>query len=98
MKPIDRQILGQKINRRLTILALTVLVISCSRTSPAGFWTNFHSDLILTKNSDQGPWGGRREIYWKSETSKSFTEIELIDYANNNDWKLVDSIHFQRTL
>jgi hypothetical protein len=87
-------ILQLTINRRLVILTLAALMISCSKTSPAGFWIDFHKDLILTKDSDQGPWGGHREIYWKSESNKTFTARELIDYANSNDWKLVDSISF----
>ncbi|MGA9213038.1 hypothetical protein [Kaistella sp.] len=62
--------------------------------SPAGFWTSYHKDLILTKNGDQGPWGGNREIYLQSETTNYFTDIELIEFAKKNDWMLVDSISF----
>lgn len=78
----------------LTIFSLTVLVTSCKKTTPAGFWTDFHKELILTKNSDQGLWGGEMEIYWKSETSSTFTDKELIEFADKNDWKLLDSISF----
>lgn len=73
---------------------MTFLVTSCDKTTPAGFWTDFHKDFIITKNSDQGPWGGRREINWKSETNNSFTDKELIEFADKNDWKLLDSISF----
>jgi len=83
-----------RIKQILTILILTVIAIACSKVTPAGFWTNFHKDLILTKGSDQGPWGGRREIIWKSETDNFFTDIELLDYAKQNDWEFVDSISF----
>jgi len=78
----------------LTIFSLVVLVTSCNKTTPAGFWTDFHKDLMLTKNSDQGPWGGHREINWKSETNNTFTDKELIDFTNQNDWKLLDSVSF----
>jgi hypothetical protein len=78
----------------LTILTLTVLVTACSKTTPAGFWTNFRKDLILSKNSDQGPWGGHREITWKSEVKNTFNDNELIEYAEKNDWKIIDSISF----
>ena len=61
---------------------------------PAGFWKDFHKDLIVTKNSDQGPWGGHREIYWESETANAFADKEIIEFANKNDWKLIDSISF----
>ncbi|MCF1750325.1 hypothetical protein [Mariniradius sediminis] len=78
----------------LTIFSLTVLVTSCNKNVPAGFWTNFHKDLILTKNSDQGPWGGHREMNWKSKSNNTFTDKELIEFADKNDWKLIDSITF----
>lgn len=76
----------------MIILSLIVLVASCSKTTPAGFWTTFHKDLIFTKNSNQGPWGGYTEIYWKSEDNSTFIDGELIEFANNNDWMLIDSI------
>ncbi|MGX7666688.1 hypothetical protein [Flavobacterium pedocola] len=78
----------------LTIIGLSVLVTSCSKTMPAGFWTDFHKDLMLTNNSNQGPWGGYREINWESETNNTFTDKELIAFADKNDWKLLDSISF----
>jgi len=78
----------------LTILCLTVLVTSCNKTTPAGFWTDFHKDLMLTNDSDQGPWGGHREINWKSESNNTFTDKELIGFADKNDWQLLDSISF----
>ncbi|MBI9073713.1 MAG: hypothetical protein JEY94_19105 [Melioribacteraceae bacterium] len=84
----------QKLKHILTILTLTVLVTSCDKTTPAGFWTNFHKDLILSKNSDQGPWGGYREIYWKSEAKNTFSDNELIDFAEMNDWEIIDSTSF----
>lgn len=92
--PNRQRKLKRTIKHIFTILTLTVLLSSCNQTSPAGFWTNFHKDLILTKNSDQGPWGGHREINWKSETNNTFTDKELIEFADKNDWKLVDSISF----
>lgn len=73
---------------------MTVIVTSCKKTTPAGFWTDFHKDLLLTKNSEQGPWGGHREMNWKSETNNTFTDKELIEFADKNDWKLLDSISF----
>ncbi len=78
----------------LAILCLIVIVTACNKTTPAGFWTDFHKNLILTNSSDQGPWGGQREIVWKSKINHIFTDIELIEYANKNGWKLIDSISF----
>ena len=76
----------------IAILSLTGFTSSCTRITPAGFWTTYHKHMILTKNSDQGPWGGRREIYWQCATKNSFTARELIEFAKKNDWKLVDTI------
>ena len=78
----------------LTFFCLAALITSCNKTAPAGFWTDFHKDLMLTKNSDQGPWGGHREINWKSEANNTFTDKELIEFAENNDWELIDSFSF----
>jgi len=82
------------IKQILTIFYSTVLATSCDKTTPAGFWTDFHYDLMLTKDSDQGPWGGHREINWESESNNTFTDEELIEFADKNDWKLLDSISF----
>lgn len=82
------------IKHTLNIFTLTVLITSCNKTTPAGFWTDYHKDLILKKNSDQGPWGGHREINWKSEINNTFTDKELIEFADKNDWKFLDSISF----
>ncbi len=49
---------------------------------------------MLTKASDQGPWGGHREINWKSEAKNTFTDTELIEFAAINDWNLLDSVSF----
>ncbi len=84
----------QTIKQILTFFSLTFLVTSCVKTTPAGFWTDFHKEFIITKSSDQGLWGGRREINWKSEINNSFTDKELIEFADKNEWKLIDSISF----
>tara|TARA_R110002012_G_scaffold259344_1_gene440658 strand:- start:3082 stop:3540 length:459 start_codon:yes stop_codon:yes gene_type:complete len=73
---------------------VTLLITSCDKITPAGFWTDFHKDLMLTKNSDQGPWGGHREITWKSEANGTFTDKALIEFADKNGWKLIDSTSF----
>lgn len=93
-EPNRQTSLKQILKYLLTIFSLTVLLTSCDKTMPAGFWTDFHKDLILLKNSDQGPWGGHREINWKSQTNNFFTDKELIEFADRNDWKLLDSISF----
>ena len=93
-EPNRQTVLKLTIRQILSIFCLTVLLTSCNKTTPAGFWTDFHKELILTKNSDQGPWGGHREINWKSESTNTFTDKKLIEFANKNDWKLLDRISF----
>ncbi len=46
----------------------------------------------MINDCDQGPWGGHREIIWRSVSHNSFSFTELIDYADDNGWKLADSI------
>lgn len=65
--------------------------------TPAGFWMNFKDDLIVTKNSDQGPWGGYREIYWESKKEKTFNATELIDFASRNGWHVTDSLTYKKS-
>jgi hypothetical protein len=86
--------LKRTIKHILTILSITFLVTSCNKTKPAGFWTDFQKDCILSKNSDQGPWGGHRELNWESVAINTFTPKKLIEFAEKNDWKLLDSISF----
>jgi hypothetical protein len=93
-KPNRQTNLKRTIKHILAIFSLTFLISSCNKTTPAGFWTDFHKDYIIAKNSDQGPSGGRIEIHWKCETNNSFTNKELIEFADKNDWKLIDSISF----
>jgi hypothetical protein len=83
-----------KVRRFIFILSHIVLASSCNKTTPAGFWTNFHEDLIVTKDSDHGPWGGHREIYWRSENKRTFTSREIIDFALENGWQLTDSLSY----
>lgn len=78
----------------LTFLCLNIFLTSCNKTTPAGFWTDFHKDLIVTKESDQGPWGGQKKINWKSKNKKAFSNNELIEFAEKNGWKFIDSISF----
>jgi hypothetical protein len=79
-------------NYLISLICLAVFAASCSKIGPAGFWTDFHKGLILKAENDQGPWGGQREITWKSETANTFTNKDLIEFADKNDWQLSDSI------
>lgn len=79
-----------KLKCTLTILVLFILVPSCNQITPANFWLDFHKDLITSKSSDQGPWGGTRQIAWHN-TSENFLTSEIIEFAKKNEWSFVDS-------
>jgi hypothetical protein len=76
--------------RHFYIFILTVCTLSCNKSTPAGFWKGFDKDDLKINNSDQGPWGGYRAMYWKRSQGK-FSENEIIKYATDNGWKLADS-------
>lgn len=75
-------------------LISTLAFTSCNRATPAGFWKNFKKDLLVKNISDEGPYGGHRAIYWKSDNANSFTSKNVLDFARNNGWTIVDSSSF----
>ena len=85
----------KKIKELLLIVLMSLLTImqfSCNRLTPAGFWKDFQKQFILTKNSDQGPWGGYLKIIWKSDEVNTFDKQQLINYSQKNGWQLTDSL------
>lgn len=84
--------LRNEIRNILVIAGFTFQLFSCKTTTPAGFWTGFHEELLLTKQNDQGPWGGYREIKWKTSVPNTFIVKELILIAEKNEWKFIDSL------
>ena len=75
--------------KQVPIYILIILLFSCHKSTPAGFWKNFDEQDIKVDSSDQGPWGGSRVIYWK-KTEGKFSENEILKYASVNNWKLAD--------
>jgi hypothetical protein len=65
--------------------------VACNKTIPAGFWKSYKKDLLVENVSDQGPYGGHSAIYWKSDRSNKFSSIQVLEFAKQNDWILVDS-------
>jgi hypothetical protein len=74
------------------VAAYWVALSSCHRATPAGFWLDFRKDLLVRSVSDQGSYGGKREIFWKSSSNKHFSPEEFIEFATRNGWQLADSI------
>jgi hypothetical protein len=65
---------------------------SCHKASPAGFWLGFRKDLMVKSISDQRPYGGKREIFWKANRDHKFSSQEFIAFATKNGWHLMDSL------
>jgi len=76
--------------RKLFLLILAVVFVSCNKLTPAGFWKSFDSDHIIKNSSDQGPWGGHRTITWKNQAN-IYNSADIIKFAESNGWKLSDT-------
>lgn len=86
-----------KMKKRTTILIfITVILISCSKTEPSNFWTEFDNELITSHQNDQGPWGGHRALHWIATNQNEFNSNKIIDFASKNGWTLVDSSKFKK--
>lgn len=76
--------------KTVSLIFLFLNFISCNNATPSGFWKNFHSDKIVDKFSDNGPWGGKTKISW--EFKNSIKEKELLEFASSNGWIFNDEI------
>ncbi|MFN7098993.1 MAG: hypothetical protein ACK4M4_01300 [Flavobacterium sp.] len=71
-----------------TIIISTIFFISCNNLIPTAFWEDFKSKFIVENISDQGPYGGHRAMYWKTEIKKTFKPEKIIEFAKENGWTL----------
>jgi hypothetical protein len=78
----------------LQALLLTLAFASCNKATPAGFWKSYQKKYLVKNISNQGPYGGHRAIYWKSDQPSTFTSSCFLDLAIKNGWTLVDSSEF----
>lgn len=70
----------------------------CSHIAPAGFWKQYKKKIIIKEISVQGPNGGNRVIFWQTQEIKCLNPNEIIEFAMNNGWELVDSIEVQENI
>ena len=75
-----------------TTLTLLFILVLCTGCTTGAFWSDFREDDLRENESDQGPWGGKREMYWKADGGHGFTRSEVIAYAEDNDWELKDTV------
>jgi hypothetical protein len=78
--------------RIVTLTVFLALSFSCTRIAPAGFWEDFKSDLVTGSSNDHGPWGGHRIMNWASESTSTFSSKEIIAFALEHGWEMVDSL------
>ncbi|SKC72819.1 hypothetical protein SAMN05660236_2816 [Ohtaekwangia koreensis] len=78
----------------LIILVAGILLFSCSKVTPAGFWVDYKEEYLIESENDQGPWGGHRALYWRADFKYTFRPAEVIDFAAENGWQITDSIFF----
>ena len=71
---------------------LVIILSSCNKITPSGFWSDYENNLIVSKHIDNGPYGGVTNITWNNR--KSFRSYEVIEYAEQNGWKLIDSVKY----
>jgi len=81
-------------NKIFTLIFSVLILFSCSKSSPAGFWNKFNSESIIEKSSDQGPYGGKRKIVWKNFNNKLLNQ-DFLKFANKNGWELIDSLEIR---
>ena len=79
--------------KTLFCLLLIVVLCSCNKTAPAGFWSSFHDDLLKENISDQGPHGGHRALLWVASGNQHFHSTDIINFAKGEGWEFVDSLH-----
>ncbi len=78
----------------LVFLSMMISLPACRSTTPAGFWSNFHNDLLIKNLSDQGPWGGHRAMHWQSDKQQTFTAKDVLAFASSKGWIFTDSSYF----
>ncbi|RKS02896.1 hypothetical protein [Flavobacterium sp. 102] len=72
------------------LIVVSFLFIACNKTKPSGFWLDYKDNLIASKHTDNGPYGGETKVTWKNK--QKFESRDVINYAENNGWKLIDSL------
>jgi hypothetical protein len=74
---------------RIFLITCFLALAGCSSLTPAGFWKSYRKENVVSKFSDQGPWGGTRIIHWKSNILGDFKEEDATAFAEKNGWRYV---------
>ncbi|PKK36515.1 hypothetical protein BWI96_11715 [Siphonobacter sp. SORGH_AS_0500] len=84
------------LKKTLLLFLSTILIFSCDRFMPGGFWLEYKKEKITQNFSDQGPWGGSRTILWTTSSNQTFTNA--VSYAINHNWTFIDSVHISENI
>ncbi len=90
-------LLNKQIVNYVIFCIFGILIVSCSRMVPAGFWFNYQKELLQKEQRDQGPWGGYRILHWESQTNE-FEINDILKFAKENGWTLMDSCNYGKNL
>jgi hypothetical protein len=90
-------LLNKRFSNYILFFIFGILIISCSRFVPAGFWQNYQKKLIQKEQSDQGPWGGYKIVHWESKNG-DFETNDILMFAKENGWTLIDSCNYGKNL
>lgn len=74
-----------------------LLLVSCNRMTPAGFWQGYEKEYLKVNLSSQGVRGGYRAMYWKGE-SNTFRLVDVLQFADEQGWSFADSRSFSSEL
>ncbi len=88
---IDRTQKSKSISNLSALISILLVTTSCNKSTPAGFWKDYHKEKITNNISDQGPSGGHRNIIWKSKALQTFNSKDIIEFATKNGWTFIDS-------
>jgi hypothetical protein len=75
---------------------LSITFVSCNKATPACFWKKFDARFLINNISDQGPYGGHRAMYWKTDRANYFNSVDVLLFAQRNGWTFLDSSNFSQ--
>jgi hypothetical protein len=84
--------------KRYVLLAIAAVVVfqSCRvARGPAGFWKLYRPEFVVSQHSDQGPWGGERQIEWRTANVRTFSFAEAKAFAERQGWKLLAQTRYE---
>jgi hypothetical protein len=80
----------------LSLVSMAFLCMACSKAIPAGFWKSYHHESIVRQASDQGPWGGWRWIHWEADKTGTFSEKDILLFAEKHGWSFLEKREYSK--